>query len=329
MAGRVHRAERIRRISQTALGAVWLIDGALQLQPAMFGKAFVTSVILPNAVGQPGIVALPLTWMAHDIQPHVALFNALAASLQVAIGLALVFPRTVKPALAVSFVWAASIWFVGEGLGAILTGTASPLTGAPGAAPLYIAAGVMVWPGERPGRWLSGRVAWAVLWLSSAALWLLPANRSAGSVRDAIAGAPSGAGWLSDLLRPAASAAAGHGAAIALTLAMLSAAVALSALTRRAERTFLSLAIALNLVYWILGQGLGGLLTGDATDLSTAPLVILIGCILLARRRIPESDASYAAAPATRPSPPATGVRIAEPSRSCSSALRPAVRSTR
>lgn len=300
MVARVHRVDRIRRISQIALGAVWLIDGALQFQPVMFGKGFVTSVILPNADGQPGIVALPLTWIAHDIQPHVALFNALAASLQVTIGLALMFRRTVKPALAVSFIWAASIWFAGEGLGAILTGTASPLTGAPGAALLYIVAGALVWPSDRAGELggLGGRLAWSALWLSSAVLWLLPANRTAGSVHDAIAAAPSGAGWLTDVLQPAASAAGGHGPAIALGLAVLSAAIALSALTRRAERTFLSLAIALNLAYWVLGQGLGGIFTGSATDLSTAPLVILLGCILLAQRRAREPEGHWVATPA-------------------------------
>jgi hypothetical protein len=57
-------------------------------------------------------------------------FNAFASTLQVVIGLGLFYGRTVKPALLVSFIWATGIWFTGEGLGMLFTGTASPLTGA-------------------------------------------------------------------------------------------------------------------------------------------------------------------------------------------------------
>ena len=47
-------SERIARRSQIGLGLLWLIDGILQFQPYMFGKAFVTGVLLPSAAGQPG-----------------------------------------------------------------------------------------------------------------------------------------------------------------------------------------------------------------------------------------------------------------------------------
>jgi hypothetical protein len=46
-------------------------------------------VILPKASDQPGIVASPLTWTGHQIDPHAALVNALATP-QVMIELALV-----------------------------------------------------------------------------------------------------------------------------------------------------------------------------------------------------------------------------------------------
>lgn len=278
------RAARIRRIGQIALGVIWLIDGGLQFQPYLFGKALVTVVILPNASGQPGIVASPLTWLGHQIEPHVAMFNALAATLQVLIGIALLHRRTVKAALAVSFAWAAAIWFAGEGLGGILAGTANPLTGAPGAALLYIVTGVMVWPRQTDGD-RGGRLAWATLWLAAAALWLMPANDSPGSVHDAIASAPSGARWLTDVLHAIANATAGRGTGIAFAMAALSAAIAVSILTHTAQRTFLALGIAVSLVFWVAGQGIGGVLTGGATDVSTGPLVVLMGCILLAHAR--------------------------------------------
>jgi hypothetical protein len=284
------RAARIRRIGQIALGAIWLIDGGLQFQPAFFGKGFITGVILPNASGQPGIVASPLIWIGHQIEPHVAMFNAFAATLQVLIGLGLVCRRTVKPSLAVSFAWAAAIWFAGEGFGGILTGTANPLTGAPGAAVLYIVVGVTVWPRQGDGE-RGARLAWVALWMASAALWLMPANDGAGSVHDAIASAPSGAGWLAGVLHAAADATAGRGAGIALAMAAVSAAIAVSMLTRTAERTFLGVAITLSLVFWVAGQGIGGILTGSATDVSTGPLVVLMGLILLAHTTPPRRNA--------------------------------------
>ena len=38
---------------ELALAALWLLDGGLQLQPAMFTRRFATDVILPAGSGQP------------------------------------------------------------------------------------------------------------------------------------------------------------------------------------------------------------------------------------------------------------------------------------
>ncbi|HLH64337.1 MAG TPA: hypothetical protein VKV27_01420 [Solirubrobacteraceae bacterium] len=279
-----------------------MLDGALQFQPYMFGKTFITGVLLPNAAGQPRFIAAPIIWIAHLIEPHVALFNGFAATLQALIGLGLLYRRTVKPALLVSFVWALGIWFSGEGLGMIFTGNASPLTGAPGAALLYVLVGLMCWPragtlrartrGRGAGSGLIGergmRLTWAGLWLGSAALWLSPANDGASAVHDAIATAPSGVGWLSSVLSFAARITAGQGTTIAVALALLSATIGVAVLRSWHAKAFLGLAIAISVLYWIVGQGLGGVFTGQATDVSTAPLMILIAAILLARGRVSE-----------------------------------------
>jgi hypothetical protein len=126
------RAGVFQRRLQVALGLVWLIDAGLQYQPFMFHRGFVTQVIAPNAAGQPGIIGDPITWMAHAIEPRVAVFNAFAATIQLLIGVGLIYRRSVKVALLASFAWAGGIWFMGEGLGMLFTGNASPLTGAPG-----------------------------------------------------------------------------------------------------------------------------------------------------------------------------------------------------
>jgi hypothetical protein len=279
-------AAQVRRHLQVALGLVWLLDGLLQFQPFMFGQGFVTQVLEPSAVGQPAVIAHAITSVAHLIAPHVAVLNAFAATIQVLIGLTLLWRPTVKIGLLASFAWGLGIWAMGEGFGMLLTGSASPLTGAPGAALLYVLAGLMVWPTTRADRSAAtaagalgergARIAWAALWLGSAALWLLPANRSTGAVHDQIAATPSGASWLSTLLSHAANAAAGHGVALALVGAAVSAVIGLGVLAGRAPRFLLVLSLLTALVYWVVGEGLGGIFTGSATDPNTGPLLALL-----------------------------------------------------
>lgn len=281
----------IARRGQIALGLLWLIDGALQFQPYMFGKGFVTGVLLPTAAGQPSFIGTPITWVAHVIEPHVALFNGFAATLEVLIGIGLLYRPTIRPALALSFVWALGIWFGGEGLGMLFTGTASPLTGAPGAALLYVLAGLMCWPlnepaRSRPGRELGligergGRLAWSTIWLGCAVLWLLPANSGPAGVHDAIVAAPSGPHWFSRVLDAAAASTTGHGTTIAICLAAASLTIGLAVLYGWHPRAFLTMQISLSLLYWVLGQGLGGVVTGRATDVGTGPLIVLIALVI-------------------------------------------------
>ena len=287
-------ADAARKL-QITLGAIWLIDGVLQIQPFMFSRSFVTQIIAPNEANQPGLIAAPIRVVAHLIEPRVALFNLLAITIQVLIGLGLMYRPTVKPALLVSFAWALGVWWIGEGLGGLFTGNASPLTGAPGAALLYVLAGLIVWPRGRSRTAAAGvggvlgergaRGAWALVWLGFAALWLLPANRAPAAVHDAIANAPSGAHWLANIQATAASAAGGHGLAIALVAAGLSAAVGLSALCARWATLALVLATVIGLVCFVLGEGMGGILTGSGTDPNTGPLIILLAIAIYSLRR--------------------------------------------
>lgn len=305
---------RTARASQITLGVMWLIDGALQSQPDMFGKSFVSGVLLPSAVGQPGFIGSPISWVAHQVEANVAPFNAFAATLEVLIGSGLLCRRMVRPALAISFVWAIGIWIAGEGLGMLFTGTASPLTGAPGAALLYVLAGLVCWPrktttGPTPDspefgllRERTARLACAALWLGSAALWLLPANSGAGAVHDAITGAPAGADWLSDVRDAASTATAGRGTTIAIALAAASATIGLAIMYRWHTRAFLILAIALSVLYWVVGQGLGGVFTGQATDVGSAPLMILIAVILIPKPSRTRAEVRWRAQTRSRPS---------------------------
>ena len=219
---------------------MWLLDAALQLQPYMFGKAFVSMVLEPASLGNPAVIASPAMWASHLISHDVAAWNTAFALIQLAIALGLLWRPAVKAALAAGIVWSLAIWWLGEGLGGVLTGTASPVTGAPGAVILYALIAVLVWPtgsrgaarrgadgrhgaaagGLAAGRW--GKAAWLVLWGSFAYLILQPAVRAPRALHDTLAGHAAGEpGWLAALDRGAAAAAGSHGLAISVVLAVL------------------------------------------------------------------------------------------------------------
>jgi Cu+-exporting ATPase len=128
------RAEALdaRRKLQLALGALWLLDGILQFQPSMFTKAF-PGMLAGTSAGNPAFVASPVSWSAALITHHLVVLNAVFAAIQVALGLGIAWRPTVRLALAASVLWSLAVWFLGEGLGGVLAGTASLTDGAPGA----------------------------------------------------------------------------------------------------------------------------------------------------------------------------------------------------
>jgi hypothetical protein len=277
-------ASDYRRAIQSVLGLIWLLDGGLQFQSFMYSKGFI-EMLTGGAAGQPGWLASSIDWSAHLTQHNQIIWNTLFALIQVLIGLGLLYRPTVKEALAGSFAWAFVVWWFGEAFGMLFMNMANPLTGAPGAVILYAIVGLVVWPTERPGGLLGvrgARATWAALWLIMAWLWLLGPNSSANATRDAIDAAPSGMSWLSTVQDWAANAARGNGLAIALVLAACSAAIGVAVAINWRPRQFLVLAIALSLAYWVLGQGLGGIFEGGATDPNAGPLFVLLACALYA-----------------------------------------------
>jgi len=173
---------------------------------------------------------------------------------------------------------------------------ANPLTGAPGAVLLYALTALLVWPNDRPGGLLGVRGAktmWAALWLVMTWLWLLGPNSSAHATSEAITAAPSGMSWLSSVQDWVAKAAGGNGLPIALVLAALSVTVGIAVAIDWRSRQFLALAIALNLAYWVLGQGFGGIFEGGATDPNAGLPFVLLACALytvLPARRSPAGE---------------------------------------
>ena len=137
---------------QIALGVVWLVAGLLQFQAYMYTHAFVAQVLEPAAAGQPSAIGDPIVTLAGFYGRDLVLWNTLAAELQCAIGLGLIVTRrAVRPALAVSFVWSALVWWIGEGFGRLTANVEpSPLVGAPGAVIIYALIGAALWPAPAP-----------------------------------------------------------------------------------------------------------------------------------------------------------------------------------
>jgi hypothetical protein len=277
-----------RRWLQLALGVIWLLDAALQYQPYMFTRAFPTQVIEPAGAGSPGFVAHPVMFAGQLMLHHEIIFNALFATIQLAIAVGLLWRPTVRAALAGSIVWALLIWWMGEGLGGIFTSGATPVTGAPGGAVLYALIAVLVWPsrsqengtsvssGSPAGRW-GAKIAWLALWASSAYFLLLAPNRAAGALRDTISGGADGEPrWIASIERTAATAIGTHGTGLSIILAVVFAVVAAGIFIPAATRPVLVLAAVAAAAIWVLGQSFGEILTGQATDPNTGPLLILL-----------------------------------------------------
>jgi hypothetical protein len=115
------------------------------------------------------------------------IIDAAFGLIQLALGAGILYARTARRALAVSVAWALMVWYLGEGLGGLLGGSSSLLTGAPGAALLYAVLALAAWPrrdgtaaADGPPLWTAA--AWAALWLGGAVLQLLPGRDTNASI---------------------------------------------------------------------------------------------------------------------------------------------------
>jgi hypothetical protein len=281
-----HDSAGLRRGLQVALGVAWLADGALQLQPVMFTRGFVTQILMPATMGSPAGVTGPVLAFSRLVLHDPAGWDAAFAATQLLLGAGLLWRRSVRAALAASIGWALAVWWFGESLGGVLSGMASPLTGAPGAVILYALLAAAAWPRRDPADSVAagsplGRhgaaLAWLLLWGSSAYFLLQPSNRSSHALSSAVAALAAGEpGWLAGLDRAVAGAIGSHGSAVSMALALACLAIAAGILCRVTARAALLLSVLVALAIWVLGENFGGLLTGQATDPNTGPLLILL-----------------------------------------------------
>jgi hypothetical protein len=275
-----------RRRLQLALAAAWLLDAVLQYQSVMFTRAF-ARMLAAAADGNPAVVAGPVTWSAHIIGQHVVAANSVFATVQLLLALGIALRPTVRIALGASIAWSVAVWWLGEGLGSVLTGNASPVSGAPGAVIIYALLAILLWPvrTDRPSAFTAGRCVgpsaaralWLVLWGSLAWLSLQSAVRSPRGLSSVISGMAAGEpGWLAAVDSRAGALLDHHGLAASIVLAITLAVVAAGIyLPSPGARAAVALAVVAAMAIWV-AEALGGVLTGSGTDPGSGPLLALL-----------------------------------------------------
>ena len=289
-----------RKTLQRILGALWLIDGLLQLQPLMFTGNMINSIMRPMLQGQPGFIEPSLQFIVNQTTEHLALVNVVIAIVQICLGLGflLLSDRWVKELLVVSIVWSLIVWYGGEGMNMLFTGTASVLSGAPGAVLLYPLLGFAVYPRRKSDpavrqgkvnvrydglltrkylRWiLSG------FWFFAALLQLQPNWWQPGQISQTI-GAMVGQGGLNAVLVDPVLQRLSDLTAnieiplnIALIVVFLALGIGLAVVRQERLRPFLIASIAVSVVIWYCTEAFGMILTGMATDFNSGLLVVVM-----------------------------------------------------
>lgn len=301
------------RALRVGFGSLWLLDGLLQAQPGMFTMDMVSTIMQPAATGQPGWLSALVAWSIRLVTPHIVVFNALVVALQIAIGIMLLVggrPRVVRAGAVLALIWAVLIWLFGEGLGQMLTGSGTALSGAPGSALVYAFAAVLILAYRGDDARAAGRsvATWAVvgLFTLSVALELNPLffqslglssvfGQTAMMAQPHLVAAPIA--WLTNV-------SGAHPALVnALAVGLLAAAALATPWTARGRAGAVLLGGLLLLLFaeWWLGQDFGMPFGGMATDPNTAvPAAVLLFAGYLADRELRKGSGARAGQDAPR-----------------------------
>ena len=282
------------------LGALWIVDGLLQLQPYFFSGRF-EGVLYENLMADPQLLERFLEAVYADMASLLPLSNICIIAIQVVLGGLIIVPKTRKTGILLSIPWSLVVWFFGENAGGILSSFTSPITGLfPGAVLLYAVLGLLVWPTARadsgPSIAATGMIprravewSWGLIFGLSALITLwsgFPGTVVLNMDWNMVgAGQPFGLQALLDGLSGAAVSTFGWMVVFACTAVCLI--IGLAPLVSRTRAGFV-VAWILLLVLWVLGQAFGGIFSGQGTDFSQAPLYALILLTLYPRGQIGE-----------------------------------------
>jgi hypothetical protein len=313
-----------RRALRIGFGLLWLFDGVLQAQPKM-PAGLASQVIEPGAASSPHWVQHLVSWGATAWSHHPVQAATAAVWIEAGIGIwMLAAARGTWSRLGglAGVGWGLAVWVFGESFGGVFAPGLSWLTGAPGAALCYVAAGALV---ALPGRaWQTPRLGpriLAGLGLFLAGMAVLQAWPGRGFWPETAEGRP---GPLADMVRSMSavpqprfladwvagfgSLVAGHGFAVNLfaVTALAVTGLAFASGRRHLIRPAIAGFTLLCLADWVLVQDLG-FFGGLGTDPgSMIPFVLLAASGYLASARVraappvPASPAPAAPEPAPR-----------------------------
>lgn len=319
-AGQGRSAEPVaRQLLRIGFGLLWVLDGILQVQPAM-AVGLPSQVIQPTAASSPGWVQHLVNWGGTTWSYHPIEAGAAAVWIQVGIGVwMLVAPSGLwsRAAGLVGVGWGLVVWVFGESFGGIFAPGLSWLFGAPGAAAFYCLAGALValpdpaWRTPRLGRGLLA--AMGAFFIGMAALQAWPGrgfwHGTSGGQPGSLAAMtqsmaqtsqpPVLSGWVSAFTAFDEA----HGFAVNLFVVAALAVTGLAMVTawRRVLLPAIAAVIVLCLATWVLVQDFGffGGVGTDPNSMVPMALVITAGYLALTRAPAvaPEAVAPEAAAP--------------------------------
>ena len=296
-----------RRLIRVGFGVLWLVDGVLQMQPAM-PLGLPANVTEPAAVGAPGWVRDVVDWAARGWSYHPVNAAAAAVWIQIGIGIWLLTAargRWSQLGGLASVGWGLLVWIFGEAFGGLFTPGLSWLFGAPGAALLYAVAGALIalpdraWLGDQLGRrLLAGAGGFLALMAVLQAwpgrgFWSGTIGRQPGSLTSMVQdmSQTSQPGFLASVVRGFGTFTAGHGFVVNLVvvvaLAVTGAGLVAGALIpawRRVLRPAVGLLLVLSAAVWVLVQDLGvfGGLGTDPNSMIPFALLVVGGYLAVA-----------------------------------------------
>ena len=330
-----------RQLIRVGFGVLWLLDGVLQMQPAM-PLGLPANVTEPAAAGAPGWVRHLVDFGGQAWSYHPVAAAASAVWIQIGIGIWLLTaargPWSRLGGLA-SVGWGLVVWIFGEAFGGIFAPGLSWLFGAPGAALWYAVAGALIalpdrsWLGDQLGRrLLAGAGGFlAVMAVLQAwpgrGFWSGTIGRQPGSLTSMVQSMSqtSQPGFLASLVRGFGTFTAGHGflvnLVVVVALAVTGAGLAGGALVpawRPVLRPAVGLLLVLSAAVWVLVQDMGvfGGLGTDPNSMIPFALLVAGGYLAVAPAPAVATEAEPAAAGAVvaaEPVPAAASAAAAEP----------------
>jgi cytochrome oxidase Cu insertion factor (SCO1/SenC/PrrC family) len=320
-----------RQVLRIGFGLLWLLDGILQAQPGM-AVGLPSQVIEPTAASSPHWVQHLVNWAGTSWSYHPVQAGAAAVWIQAGIGLWLLFAARgplSRLAGAASIGWGLIVWVFGESFGGVLAPGLSFLTGAPGAAAFYCAAGALIalparaWLSPRLARLLAGGAGVFLAGMAVLQAWpgrgfwagsVLGQPGSLTSMVQSMAATPQ-PGALAALASGSASLVRAHGFAVNLfavvALAVLGAALTAAAVLgggpgsrgTRLARAGMIAVVAVCAADWIFVQDFGffGGLGTDPNSMIPVALLAVSGYLALAGATAPGPVPAAVPAGAPRP----------------------------